>query len=84
MEDEEKKLYELYMKVNWDVGELINNAEYEKVLKQLTELTDPLERFFEKILVMHQDERIKTNRLALLRSLSKVYIQVADFSKIVV
>ncbi|MFH1347324.1 MAG: glycine--tRNA ligase subunit beta [Candidatus Margulisiibacteriota bacterium] len=83
IEKEEKDLFALYMKVNWEVGQAINQENWENALESLTKLTDPIEAFFDKVLVMHEDERLKTNRLALLKSLEKLYLQVADFRKVV-
>ncbi|MEE8637770.1 MAG: DALR anticodon-binding domain-containing protein, partial [Candidatus Margulisiibacteriota bacterium] len=83
-EKEEKDLFELYMKVNWEVGEAINAENWERGTHSLAKLTDPIELFFEKVLVMHEDEKLKANRLALLKSLEKLYLQVADFKKIVI
>jgi glycyl-tRNA synthetase beta chain len=83
-EKEEKELYEIYMKVNWEVGEAINIEDWEKALRSLAKLTEPIETFFEKVLVMHEDEKLKMNRLALLKSLEKLYLRVADFRRIVI
>ena len=71
------------MKMNWEVGQAINQEDWLKALKALAELTDPIELFFEKVLVMHEDEKLKLNRLALLKSLEKLYLSVADFRKVV-
>ena len=83
-EKEEKDLFDIYMKVNWEVGELENKGDWKGSLDSLAKLTPAVDLFFEKILVMHEDERIKTNRLALLKSLEKLYLRVADFRKIVI
>ncbi|MEA3492774.1 MAG: glycine--tRNA ligase subunit beta [Candidatus Margulisiibacteriota bacterium] len=83
VEKEEKSLFELYMKLNWEVGEAIKEEAWEKALKALTFFTDPLELFFDKVLVMHKDEKLKLNRLALLKSIEKLFLSVADFRKIV-
>ncbi len=82
-EKEEKDLFNLYMKINWEVGEAINAEDWGRATQSLSKLTDPIELFFEKVLVMHEDEKLKTNRLALLKSLEKLYLRVADFRKIV-
>ncbi|NQT30251.1 MAG: glycine--tRNA ligase subunit beta [Candidatus Saganbacteria bacterium] len=82
-EKEEKDLFDLYMKVNWEVGEAINAEDWGEALRSLAELTDPIEKFFDKVLVMHKEERLKLNRLALLGALEKVYLEVADFRKVV-
>lgn len=81
-EEEEKKLYKLLLDVNWNVEEALNNKEYKKAFLELARLTEPLEMFFEKVLVMHQDERLKSNRLALLKSINNLFEKVADFRKI--
>ena len=84
LEKEEKDLFELYNKVSWETGEAINKEDWRQAAQALAALTDPLERFFDKVLVMHKDEKIKLNRLALLKSIDKVYSRVADFKKIVI
>lgn len=83
VEKEEKELYNLYLKVNWEVNEEIKKERWAEAAKTLAKLTDPIETFFDKVLVMHEDERLKLNRLALLKSLEKLYLSVADFRKIV-
>jgi len=84
VEKEEKELYDLYLKVNWEVNEKIKNEMWAEAARDLSKLTDPIETFFDKVLVMHEDERLKLNRLALLKSLEKLYLSVADFRKIVI
>ena len=83
VEEEEKNLYKLYLEVNWKVEDLLNKKADKKALIELSKLTLPVETFFEKILVMHEDERIKTNRLALLKSINNLFFKVADFRKMV-
>ena len=39
--------------------------------------------FFEKVMVMVEDENVRTNRLALLARFADLGIQIADLSKIV-
>ena len=81
--DEDKPLYNHYLKVNWDVGAAIDNGENEKALKELEKMTKPVDEFFEKVLVMHKDEKLKTNRLALMKSIDLMYRSLADFPRIV-
>lgn len=49
-------------------------------LEKLAILQTPVDRFFDEVLVMADDEKIKLNRLALLRDLRKLFLEVADFS----
>ena len=67
-----------------EVEEAINKGDYKEALESLSKLTEPVEQYFTKILVMHQDERIKTNRLALLKTLNSLFLKAGDFRKIVV
>ncbi len=55
---------------------------YEEYLQQLVGLNSKIDAFFEKVLVMDKDEKIKNNRIALLSVLRRYYDKVADFSKI--
>jgi glycyl-tRNA synthetase beta chain len=40
--------------------------------------------FFEKVLVMAKEEKVKNNRLAFLKGLSDLFASVADFSRVAV
>lgn len=42
-----------------------------------------MDAFFDKVMVMVEDERVRANRLALLRALLKEFSTIADFSEIV-
>jgi len=45
-------------------------------------LTPTVNRFFDKVLVMADDPRLRANRLRLLKKLDDLFLEVADFSKI--
>ncbi len=84
IEKEEKDLHAIYLKINWEVSEAVNKEEWEKAIQALSSLTQPIEIFFDKIMVMHKDEKLKHNRLALLKAIEKLYLRIADFKKIVI
>lgn len=50
--------------------------------KVLFELKDPINTFFDKVLVMDKRTEIKENRLALLQTVRGVFDSLGDFSKI--
>ncbi|MFC1560188.1 glycine--tRNA ligase subunit beta [Candidatus Margulisiibacteriota bacterium] len=81
--DDERKLHELYLNVNNEVGQALEKDDDEKALKELARMTKPVDDFFVKVMVMDKDEKIKANRLALLKTLERMYLEVADFPKIV-
>ena len=74
-DDAEKKLYEGMKGIRF-------SGDYNDYLKQLIGLNASIDNFFEKVLVMDKDERIKNNRIGLLTELKKDYERIADFSKL--
>jgi glycyl-tRNA synthetase beta chain len=60
------------------------SRDYEMVLRRTAELRPAVDTFFDKVLVMAEDERVQRNRLTLLAWLLRAFTRVADFSEIVV
>lgn len=52
-------------------------------LKGLAKLRPVVDKYFDDVLVMDKDAKVRNNRLALLRKCARLYLAVADFSKIV-
>jgi glycyl-tRNA synthetase beta chain len=57
--------------------------EYQDALFMLATAREPVDAFFDKVMVMVEDQRIRANRLALLQKLLKEFSTIADFSEIV-
>ncbi len=74
--DEEKSLYDAILNHNEDEKNL------EKYINSLNSLINPIIKFFDKVLVMDKDEKIKNNRLALLTLLKEKFNVVCDFEKL--
>ncbi|HKN60127.1 MAG TPA: glycine--tRNA ligase subunit beta [Candidatus Acidoferrales bacterium] len=55
---------------------------YRQALEKISELRPAVDFFFDKVLVMHEDENIRRNRIALLGSLLKEFSTIADFSEL--
>ena len=81
-EEGEKELYRQYkhVKERAEAGWAGNNLT--EVLAALAALKEHLDLFFDEILVMVEDEEVRSNRLALLQAIKNLYLQLADFSKI--
>ena len=58
-------------------------GDYENALIEISKLRPAVDRFFDKVMVMVDNERVRANRLALLQSLLKEFSTIADFSEIV-
>jgi glycyl-tRNA synthetase beta chain len=49
-------------------------------LEKLAFLQGPVDHFFDQVMVMAEDEKVRKNRLGLLRELRRQFLEVADFS----
>jgi glycyl-tRNA synthetase beta chain len=58
------------------------NGQFEENLKALAALKDPVDAFFDKVMVNHDDPAIRANRLGLLATLHQAMNRVADLSKL--
>ena len=61
---------------------LIKQRDYYAVLEQLASLRDPVDRFFEDVMVMTENLEVRANRLAMLDKLHALFMHVADISKL--
>ncbi len=59
---------------------LFASGDYEAALLSLAELREPVDQFFDDVMVMADDVALKNNRLALLNSLRGLFLRVADLS----
>ncbi len=65
-----------------EVAPLFAARDYEQAMKQLAALREPVDAFFDKVLVMAEDKAVRLNRLALLKRLRNLFLQVADISRL--
>ena len=78
----EGKLFEAYRKTSQTAVDKIAQNAYPSALKELSLLRGPVDEFFDGVLVMAQDERVKANRLSLLANIAQLFFRIGDFSKI--
>ncbi len=67
-----------------ELWEILKNLENKQDILSLYTLKEPINRFFDRVLVMDPREDIRKNRLALLYRIKKLFNRFADFSKIVI
>ncbi|MBK7491736.1 MAG: glycine--tRNA ligase subunit beta [Nitrosomonas sp.] len=79
-EPEEQKLHEALL----HISNLMNNSleDYVNCLRVQAELKSPIDNFFDHVMVNVEDEKLRYNRLALLKSLHSTMNYVADISKL--
>jgi glycyl-tRNA synthetase beta chain len=80
---EEKNLMAYMERTGARVEEHRSKKEYVDALLLLSTARVPVDAFFDKVMVMVEDEKVRANRLALLRTLLKEFSTIADFSEIV-
>ncbi|WP_119344782.1 glycine--tRNA ligase subunit beta [Facilibium subflavum] len=81
-QDEELALFHDLEKVNKTCQQMLKQQAYTEVLEKLTKLDKPINAFFDHVMVMTEDEKIRNNRLALLQKLHTTFKQVADIAKL--
>ncbi|MBR2689610.1 MAG: glycine--tRNA ligase subunit beta [Aquamicrobium sp.] len=81
-EDAEKKLFGAIGQVEAQAGEAIAKEDFSGAMVALSTLREPVDMFFDKVLVNDDDTAVRANRLALLSRIRTATDRVADFSKI--
>ncbi len=81
-EDAEIKLATLLNEYQEKVTPMINNRDYKSALTKLAGLREGVDSFFDNVMVMCDDPKIKVNRLTLLDNLSALFLKIADISKL--
>ena len=81
LEDEaEKTLTNMVVAAFEQTYELLEAGDYASVLEMLAQLREPVDTFFDTVMVMAEDEAVRNNRLALLAFLRDLFLNVADIS----
>jgi len=62
------------------VEDMISRGQYTEALSSLADLQPVVDRFFDDVMVMTEQEAVRNNRLSLLRSLRDLFLRVADIS----
>lgn len=83
MQEEESLLYQAFETVGLKVNSQLEAHEYHGALESLKVLKNPINNFFDKVLVMDKNEEIKDNRLSLIKEIQALAIQIVDFSRLI-
>lgn len=79
-QDVEHQLETMLAAKRSEVALLSAEGKYTEVLKHLASLRDPVDQYFEKVLVMAEDKAHRENRLLVLKELRNLFLQVADIA----
>jgi glycyl-tRNA synthetase beta chain len=83
-EKNEEELFKALQKTESNVCGLIEEKEYCESLEEMSRFGGIVDRFFDEVLVMDKDDKVKDNRINLLKKVADLYISFADFSLIVI
>ncbi len=81
-EEAEKKLFETLSSLSQMVEPMFDAGDYEAALRKLSALRDPVDAFFDSVMVMVDDEAVKNNRIALLNTMNQLFLRAADLSRL--
>jgi glycyl-tRNA synthetase beta chain len=80
-EPAEKSLFTCYQEVAGKVEPLVEAQQYGNALLEILEMKEPIDSFFDDVMVMAEDLKIRKNRLSLLTAIAHLFLLVGDFSK---
>lgn len=78
----ERELAEVVATMAREVQPLLAAGEYPEALTRLAGLRESVDRFFDEVMVMVDDERVRRNRLALLAEVNGLFLRAADVSRL--
>ena len=78
----ERALYDAVQGAAQAAGQALQGGRYDSALQHLAVIKPQVDGFFEDVMVMVDDQAVRHNRIALLRSCAGLFAQVADFARI--
>lgn len=80
VEDAEKELFNCLTEVTAKVEPLVDSRQYSRALTSMLDMKEPVDRFFDEVMVMADDPTVRANRLNLLSSLETLVCRIGDIS----
>lgn len=78
----ESSLYNVFSATQKQVADCLKRQDAESAFTAIAEIKEPVDRFFDEVMVMTDDTEMRRNRLALLKGISDLFARLADFSRI--
>jgi glycyl-tRNA synthetase beta chain len=83
-EPAEKNLYDEYLKIKKPIEICLSKKQFSQALEKIATIKETVDAFFEQVMVMAKEDDLRKNRLRLLKHISLLFSNIADFSKIVI
>jgi len=81
-EEAEKALFNSILEIEAELAQHLNRTDYPAALAAMSGLKEPVDRFFDDVMVMCEDEAARANRLALLSRLRGLIADIADLARL--
>lgn len=81
-ENSERELFKILSETSRNAIKLLNDEDFTGYLKSFAILKEPIDNFFDSVMVMVEDDSLRENRLALLTDLRDAMNKVADISRL--
>ena len=81
---EERELWSVFGIVKENAVPMMAKGDYVQAQKMIFRLQPELNTFFDRVLVMAKEKRLRQNRLGLLQAISRLLAQVADYGQVVI
>jgi glycyl-tRNA synthetase beta chain len=81
-DEAEKALHQTLDAVSREAQPLIDQGEYQAALMVILKMKEPVDLFFDQVMVMTEDSAVRQNRLSLLAAIAALFLQIGDFSKL--
>lgn len=82
IEPAEKLLFRNYSQIIVEVEKSLSERDYLSAILNIRSLKEPIDRYFDEVLVMDKDEKTRRNRISMLWEIRDLFFKLADFSKI--
>jgi len=82
VENAEKSLFQKYLEVKTQFEYHLKKLDYDGAIDALISLKEDIDRYFDNVFVMSEDESIRNNRLSFLKVLSKLFYEIGDIEKL--
>lgn len=82
VEPEEMELYRSYVETREKAAVKMSEKNYRESLSIMRTLKEPVDKFFDSVLVMDENEELRNNRLSMLWEIRELFFRIADFSKL--
>ena len=76
----EQKLCASLDQIETSFEEMVQQSQYTEALRTLAGLKEDIDQFFEEVMVMHDDDAIRANRIALVARVHRLFTAVADIA----